>query len=103
MFGESPARIMAYREPVDMRKSFDGLLAVVQNALKEDPLSGTLFVFRNRRGNLIKMIQWDRTGFMLTAKRLESGKFVIPGRAGTQELDTKRLRVLLDGITLGFS
>ena len=103
MFGESPTRIMAYREPVDMRKSFDGLLAVVQNALKEDPLSGTLFVFRNRRGNLIKMIQWDRTGFLLTAKRLESGKFVIPGRTATQELDSRRLRVLLDGITLSFS
>jgi transposase len=59
-------RILAYREPVDLRKSFPGLVKVV---LAEDPLSGSVFVFINRRGTLIKMIYWDRTGFCLFAKR----------------------------------
>ena len=103
MLGDGFPRILAYREPVDMRKSFDGLTALVAHTLKEDPLSGTLFVFRNRRGNLVKMVCWDRTGFMLIAKKLEQGKFTIPGGAATKELDSRMLRVLLDGIALGFS
>jgi len=103
MLSDDFPRILAYREPVDMRKSFHGLVAIAQNTLGEDPLSGTLFVFRNRKGNLVKMICWDRTGFMLIAKKLEQGKFTIPGSDTTRELDSRMLRVLLDGITLGFS
>ncbi len=85
-----------------MRKSFDGLLAVVQQVFRdEDPHSGTLFVFVNRRGNLVKVLLWDRTGFALYAKRLERGRFVFPSRAESQELSEKALRFLLDGIPLG--
>jgi len=73
----SEARILAYRESVDMRKSFDGLIALTRNVLNEDPLSGSLFVFHNRRGNMVKILIWDRTGFVLYAKRLERGKFKI--------------------------
>lgn len=56
-------RILAYREPVDLRKSFPGLIGLVKSVLAEDPLSGSVFVFINRRGTLIKSLYWDRTGF----------------------------------------
>jgi transposase len=95
------ARILAYRRPVDMRKSFDGLIALVQNTLREDPLSGDLYVFINRRGNYVKSVYWDRTGFSLFAKRLERGRFVMPGESESFELSEKAFRLLLDGIVVG--
>lgn len=94
-------RILAHRDPVDMRRSFDGLVAVVKNELREDPLSGTLFVFVNRKRTYLKAVYWDRTGFCLFAKRLERGRFAIPGRSRTEELDERTLRLILDGIPLG--
>lgn len=94
-------RILAYRHPVDMRKSFDGLVGLVQNALCEDPLSGSLYVFTNRRRNYVKAVYWDRTGFCLFAKRLERGRFVLPGTDETFELSEQAFRLLLDGIVLG--
>ena len=97
----APSRILAYSEPVDMRKSFNGLVAVVQSVLKEDALSGDLFVFFNRRGNYMKLVAWDRTGFCLFAKRLEQGRFRLPSDETTQELSEEALRLILDGITLG--
>ena len=65
-------RILAYSKPVDLRKSIDGLVGLVKSVLEEDPLSGSLFVFVNRRGNYVKLVSWDRTGWCLFAKRLES-------------------------------
>jgi transposase len=104
MWSPTPVgRILAYREPVDMRKSFTGLVGVVKNVLSEDPLSGTLFVFLNRRGNYVKGIYWDRTGFCLFAKRLERGRFRLPSEARTQELDAQVFQLLLDGIELGWA
>ena len=97
------SRILAYRQPVDMRKSFDGLVGLVKNALGEDPLSGTLYVFTNRRGTYVKAVYWDRTGFCLFAKRLERGRFVMPSEAETFELSEQAFRLLLDGIVLGRS
>jgi transposase len=94
-------KIMAYCHPVDMRKSFDGLVALVQNTLCEDPLSGSLYVFINRRGTYVKAVYWDRTGFCLFAKRLERGRFVLPGGSETFELSEQAFRLLLDGIVLG--
>jgi transposase len=94
-------RILAYRDPVDMRKSFDGLVAITKGVLGEDPLSGSLFVFFNRRGNYLKLIYWDRTGFCLFAKRLEHGRFVLPGTDRTCELSERAFRLILDGIILG--
>jgi transposase len=94
-------RILAYRHPVDMRKSFDGLIALVQHALHEDPLSGSLYVFINRRRNYVKAVYWDRTGFCLFAKRLERGRFMLPGSTETFELSDQAFRLLLDGIVLG--
>lgn len=97
-----PRRIFAYTEPTDMRKSFHGLLALVQQVFRdEDPYGGTLFVFVNRRGSFLKAIAWDRTGFVLYAKRLERGRFVFPGETVSQELSERAFRFLLDGIPLG--
>jgi len=97
----APRRILAYSEPVDMRKSFDGLVAVVQNVLREDPLSGCLYVFFNRRGNYLKLIAWDRTGYSLFAKRLERGRFRLPSGETKQEISERAFRLILDGIVLG--
>jgi len=97
----TPPRILAWREPVDMRKSFDGLIAIVKNVLEEDPLSGGVFVFFNRRGNYLKLVTWDRTGFCLFAKRLERGRFRLPSGQAKQELSEQAFRLILDGIVLG--
>lgn len=99
---DEPRRIYAYTEPTDMRKSFLGLLVLVQQIFRdEDPYSGDLFVFVNRRGNYIKIITWDRTGFVLFAKKLERGRFMFPGVSASQELSNQALRFILDGIPLG--
>jgi len=102
-FARDVTRVLAYRHPVDMRKQFDGLVALVTNALREDPLSGSLYVFTNRRGNYVKGVYWDRTGYCLFAKRLERGRFVLPGREDRFELSEQAFRLLLDGIVLGRS
>jgi len=98
---ELPRRIFAYREPVDMRKQFNGLIALAKTALGEDPLSGSMFVFVNRRRNLLKLVYWDRTGFCLFAKKLERGQFVLQGTEKKHELSEQTFRLLLDGIHLG--
>jgi transposase len=100
---EAPRRrIFAYTAPTDMRKSFLGLLALVQQVFPdEDPHSGDLFVFVNRRGNYTKILAFDRTGFTLFAKKLERGRFFFPSSAESQELTEKTLRFILDGIPLG--
>ena len=99
---EERRRIFAYTEPTDMRKSFQGLLALVQHVFPDhDPHSGSLFVFVNRRGNYTKILAFDRTGFTLFAKKLERGRFLFPSDAVSQELTEKSLRFILDGIPLG--
>jgi transposase len=65
-------RILAYSNPVDLRKSIDGLVGLVKSVLEEEPLSGSLFVFVNRRGNYVKLVSWDRTGWCLFANYLSS-------------------------------
>jgi len=101
LWTEGSRRILAYREAVDMRKQFNGLVGLVQNALGEDPLSGSVYVFFNRRRNILKAVYWDRTGFCLFAKRLEHGRFVLQGDEKTRQLDDRTMRLLLDGIQLG--
>jgi transposase len=94
-------RVLAYRRPVDMRKQIDGLVSLVQSVLAEDALAGTLYVFLNRRATLMKAVFWDRTGFCLLAKRLEQGRFHVPGDAMKQELSARAFELFLDGIVLG--
>ena len=83
----------------DMRKGFNGLSALAQEVLKQDPFSGHLFVFRGRRGDLIKVIWWDGQGACLFSKRLEKGRFVWPSPAtGKVSLTPAQLSMLLEGI-----
>lgn len=83
----------------DMRKGFDGLAALIQQVLAEDPFSGQVFVFRGRRGDRVKLIWWDGDGLCLFAKRLERGKFVWPrATSGTVHLTMAQLSMLLEGI-----
>ncbi len=83
----------------DMRKGFDGLAAIVQLQLAEDPFSGQLFVFRGRRGDRVKLLWWDGDGLCLFAKRLERGRFVWPRAThGTVYLSQAQLAMLLEGI-----
>ena len=83
----------------DMRRGMHGLAALVQTALTEDPFSGQVFVFRGRRGDLIKVLWWSGDGLCLFAKRLERGKFVWPqATSGTVYLSSAQLSMLLEGI-----
>ena len=96
-----PKRVLVYGKPVDMRKSFDGLFTLVANALEEDPMSGDLFLFLNRRRNTMKGLLWDRTGFLLIAKRLERGRFRLRNQGEKLVLTPQALELLLDGIPAG--
>ena len=96
-------RIWLAAEATDMRCGFDRLAARVEAVTGESPLSGHLFVFRSRCGGRLKILSWDRDGFVLYYKRLEAGVFKLPKLApGTRsvELKTSELAMLLDGIDL---
>jgi len=83
----------------DRRRGFTGLGALVQTALEQDPFAGHVFVFRGRRGDLIKVLWWDGDGLCLFAKRLERGRFVWPqAESGTVSLTRAQLSMLLEGI-----
>jgi transposase len=94
-------RIFLCREPTDMRRGFDGLAGLVEQFLKQDPLSGHLFVFHNRRSDRIKILYWDRDGFALWYKRLEKGTFRFPvGDGVAAEVRSADLAMILAGIDL---
>lgn len=83
----------------DMRRGMYGLAAQVQTTLEQDPYGGHVFVFRGRRGDLIKVLWWDGDGMCLFAKRLERGKYVWPqASSGTVCLSAAQLSMLLEGI-----
>jgi len=85
--------------PVDMRKSFDSLAEVVRSFLGHDPLSGSLFVFRNRGGHLLKVLWWDQTGLAIYYKRLERGVFPWPrGKEPAVTITGQQLLELLSGL-----
>lgn len=102
MFGLSAAvRVYLATQPADMRKSFDGLAALVSGILALDPLSGHLFVFVNRRRDRIKILYWDRDGLAVWAKRLERGTFRMPAAGADRvEMTAAELAALLAGIDL---
>jgi transposase len=92
-------RIYLYRVATDMRKSFYGLSGLVRSHFQEDVLSGSLFVFVNRRRNYTKILYWDGDGFAIWAKRLERGTFRIPASDLKRiELSPRELSMLLEGI-----
>jgi transposase len=94
-------RIFITVEATDMRRSFDRLAAMVEEILKQSPLSGHLFVFRSRRGDRVKILYWERGGFAIWYKRLEEGTFRFPeGEAPSFEIEATDLALLLEGIEL---
>lgn len=96
---ESHVRVFVYGKPTDMRKSFAGLQALTKQVMQEDPLSGHVFVFINRRGTQLKSLYWDRSGFCIWAKKLERGTFVSTwNRQTNSELNWLDYKLLLEGI-----
>jgi transposase len=99
----SSTRILLCTSPIDMRKSFDGLLAIVRNVLEADPLADHLFVFLNRPHTLMKILYWDGDGFVIWYKRLEVGTFRFPARTDSTksvEITRSGLSMILEGIDL---
>jgi len=98
------SRIYLYSLPTDMRKSFDGLVGLVQNELRLDPLHDGAFVFVNRRRDRMKILVWERHGFWLLYKRLEAGRFQTPPvESNTAEglsLRHEQLMMIIEGIDL---
>ena len=95
----SGTRVWVSAGVTDMRKGMDGLAALVQTTLAENPFSGHIFVFRGRRGDLVKLVWFDGDGLCLFAKRLERGRFVWPqATSGTVALTAAQLSMLLEGI-----
>jgi transposase len=105
MLSLSPTiRIFLCAEPADLRKSFDGLSALVRQALGDDPLAGHWFVFKNRTGDRLKILAWEGDGWCLWYKRLEQGVFRFPAAADggppRVEVRAAELAMLLDGVVL---
>jgi transposase len=95
-------RIWVCVEAVDGRKSFDGLSAIVTARLARDPLSGDAFVFKNRRGDRLKILAWQGDGFALYLRRLERGTFAFPSSAAAEvRISATELAMILGGIELG--
>jgi transposase len=92
-------KVLVATMPVDFRRQADGLAALVQEALRENPYSGAIYVFRSKRANRIKLLWWDGTGICLLAKRLENGQFRWPAITdGTMPLTQAQLSMLLEGL-----
>ena len=97
-FQRGSRRILAYSEPVDMRKGFHGLTGLARNVLNEDALSGDLYVFINRARTILRGLWWDRTGWCVLSKRLERARFELRTSETKQELSERELELLLDGV-----
>jgi transposase len=97
-------RVYVAAQPTDLRKSFDGLSSMVAETFGQDPLCGHLFVFRNRRGDQIRVLFWDRTGYSILGKKLAHGRFhlardVVAG-ATHVEVESAELSLMLEGFDL---
>lgn len=93
-----------YREPTDMRKSFNGLSGLVRSELGRNPLLGDVFIFLNRRRDKLKLLVWDRSGFIIYYKSLEQGTFELPRfevGAKSCSLAWEELVLILEGVALG--
>ncbi len=97
----SSVRILYCVVPVDMRRSFDSLAEIVRVALGEEPMSGHLFVFKNKNEDSVKVLYWDRDGYAIRYKRLEKGKFTLPkGTSAGVQIDATTFSMLLHGVYL---
>ncbi|QVQ36644.1 IS66 family insertion sequence element accessory protein TnpB [Pseudochrobactrum algeriensis] len=99
IFPSNRVRIMVATKPVDFRKGHDGLAALVKNELRKDPFTGTVFVFRSRKADRLKLIYWDGTGMVLAYKRLEAHNFSWPKiRDGLMSLNHVQFEALFAGL-----
>ncbi len=100
MIGPSgTVRVLVATKPVDFRKGADGLAALVRDTMGADPFSGTVYVFRAKRADRVKLVFWDGTGVVLVAKRLEDGEFRWPKiQDGAFHLSAAQLSALLEGL-----
>lgn len=99
MIPDAGIKVLVATKPVDFRKQTDGLAAVVQEALRADPFSGAIYVFRSKRANRIKLLWWDGSGICLLTKRLENSHFCWPAIAdGVMPLTSEQLALLLEGL-----
>lgn len=96
------AQVFVATEPVDGRKGIDGLSVLVRSRFAEDPLSGRLFVFFSRRADRVRVLHWDRDGYVLITKRLEKGRYKLPWCAeqGRVVIEAAELLLVLEGIDL---
>ena len=98
-FPEGQIRVFVYGRPVSMRLSYDGLYALAKQTMQQDPLSGNLFAFINRRANQINVLYFDRSGWCVWAKRLEQGRLLGDwSTVSTREMEWTVLKLLLEGI-----
>ncbi len=105
MLGLPPAvRIFLCMQPIDMRKSFDGLAEIAQSYCEQNPLSGHLFVFSSKKYDRLKLLYWDTDGYVILYKRLEQGRFRLPRLISSEsksiEIDITDLSALLSGFNL---
>jgi len=103
MFSITSARYFLFREPTDMRKSFDGLCGLVSNRLEQDSMSGDIYIFINKPRNRIKLLRWESGGFVLFYKRLERGTFELPEMNSPglgQSIEYGELTMLITGISM---
>ena len=92
-------KILVATRPIDFRKGVNGLVALVAEALKSDPYSGTIFVFRSKRNDRLKMLTYDGSGIVLVTKWLEAGQFTWPPiQDGAMRLSASKMAMLLDGL-----
>lgn len=101
----SQVQVFLYRRPTDLRRSFHGLVALAESEVKQDPLSGSLFVFLNRRRDRIKILYWGQTGYCIWYQQLQKGTYQIPDHDSlvdsvTLEVTRSQLSLILDGIDL---
>jgi transposase len=101
-FSSDAIKIYFCSRPTDMRMSFDGLYGVAKSFMGHDPMSGALFVFRNKRGNCLKILLWDRYGFVIWYKRLPKGTFRFPPiiSGNSIDIDYATLMMILEGIDM---
>src|SRR5690606_24457080 len=95
----SSSRYFLYQHQADMRKGFDGLSGLIREGLSQNPLSGDVFIFFNKRRTQVKLLLWERDGFSIYHKRLERGTYELPQKV-SPELRSDELMLILEGISL---
>ncbi len=106
MFSLGASRYYLYREPTDIRKSFDGLCGLVSERLGQNPMSGDVFIFINRPRNRMKLLRWEPGGFVLFYKRLERGTFELPifsNAVISQRIGYGELAMMVTGISMKYA